>query len=112
MKKKSKGGKRDGAGRKPSEVKKEPITIYTDVSRFGGKDETRSAIYEFLDTIPAKVHTKVKKPPLKPKEQSKDNITPDSRPKTLDELKKLCPTNLEGLERSSWISKERQKYGI
>lgn len=47
-KEKQKGGKRPGAGRRPSEIRKEPVTIYTDVSRFGGKEGTRMAIYEFL----------------------------------------------------------------
>lgn len=38
----------------------------------------------------------------------------DSRPwpKNLEELKKMCPSDLVGLERSNWISTERQKYGI
>lgn len=46
---KKKGGKRSGAGRRPSEVKKEAVTIYTDVSKFGGKEGARMAIYEFLN---------------------------------------------------------------
>lgn len=32
--------------------------------------------------------------------------------KTLIELKELCPPELKGLERSSWIAKNRRKYGI
>jgi hypothetical protein len=48
-KKKVKGGKRAGAGRKPSGRQKEAVTVYTDVSRFGGKAGARIAIYEFLD---------------------------------------------------------------
>jgi len=35
-----------------------------------------------------------------------------SSPKTLDELKALCPKDLKGFERSEWIAKERQKYNI
>lgn len=46
---KKKGGKRVGAGRKPSSVKKEALTIYSDFSRFGGRDGARIAIYAFLD---------------------------------------------------------------
>lgn len=46
---KKKGGKRSGAGRRPAKVKKEAVTIYTDVSKFGGKEGARMAIYEFLD---------------------------------------------------------------
>lgn len=34
------------------------------------------------------------------------------RPRNLEELKLLCPADLTGLDRSQWISKERQKYGI
>jgi len=34
------------------------------------------------------------------------------RPRNLDELKKLCPPELTGFDRSAWISTERQKYGI
>lgn len=33
-------------------------------------------------------------------------------PKTLDELKDLCPPELKGLDRSAWISEQRQKYSI
>jgi hypothetical protein len=47
-KKKAKGGKRAGAGRKPGK-QKEAVTVYTDTSKFGGKDKTRTAIYGFLD---------------------------------------------------------------
>lgn len=46
---KKKGGKRAGAGRKPSSVKKEALTIYADFSRFGGREGARISIYEFLD---------------------------------------------------------------
>lgn len=48
-----KGGKRIGAGRRPAEIKKQPVTIYTDVSKFGGKEGARMAIYKFLD---GKIH--------------------------------------------------------
>ena len=33
-------------------------------------------------------------------------------PRTLDELKALCPPELTGFDRSMWIANERQKYGI
>lgn len=48
-KKKVKGGKRAGSGRKPSGRQKEAVTVYTDTSKFGGKEKTRAAIYGFLD---------------------------------------------------------------
>lgn len=33
-------------------------------------------------------------------------------PKSLDELKALCPKELTGFDKSNWIRTERQKYGI
>lgn len=33
-------------------------------------------------------------------------------PKTLQELKTLCPQELTGLERSQWIANKRQEYGL
>lgn len=33
-------------------------------------------------------------------------------PKTLLELKSLCPKELKGFDRSQWIAKERQKYNL
>lgn len=35
-----------------------------------------------------------------------------ARPKNLKDLKALVPSNLTGLERSSWIATERRKFGI
>lgn len=49
---------------------------------------------------------------LKPQEQPKTNYSISTIPKTLDELKRLCPEELKGFERSTWIATERQKYGI
>ena len=49
---------------------------------------------------------------IKPKEQQKSNFTIDTRPKTLDQLKALCPNELKGFDRSEWIGKKRQEYGI
>jgi hypothetical protein len=136
--KKVKGGKRAGSGRKPSGRQKEAITVYTDTSKFGSKEKTRLAIYGFLDSVqipdPEKkfplsdreikqktvkeekrpIVTDLTKPTgvLKPQEQPKTNFTVDTRPKTLDELKSRCPADLKGIDRSIWISTERQKYGI
>lgn len=131
---KKKGGKRAGAGRRPAEVKKEPITIYADISKFGSRDVARMAIYEFLDgkindtgksafvplDIPDELGKTSKWPPrknkpmaaLEPQEQPKTNNSIGARPRTLDELKRLCPAELEGFDRSKWIATERQKYGI
>lgn len=41
----------------------------------------------------------------------KKSLAPGS-PKNLEELKKLCPPELTGFERSAWIAENRQKYGI
>lgn len=149
-KKKVKGGKRVGAGRKPSGRQKEAVTVYTDVSRFGGREGAKIAIYKFLDGVvlktgetkflpldlpdpekkfPPSDHEIKKKVPkeekrpivtdltkptvdLKPQEQPKTNYSINTKPKTLDELKSLCPKELTGIDRSMWISTERQKYGI
>jgi len=35
-----------------------------------------------------------------------------NRPKNLEELKKMCPPELIGFDRSEWISNERKKYNI
>lgn len=48
-----------------------------------------------------------------PKGASQVDISPHpAKPKNLDELKKLCPPDLTGLDRSNWVATERQKYGI
>ena len=49
---------------------------------------------------------------IKPKDQPKSNFAIDTRPKTLDQLKALCPPELKGFDRSEWIGKKRQEYGI
>lgn len=50
---------------------------------------------------------------LKPKELPKEPFVQNpTRPKNLEELKALCPSELIGLDRSNWIALERQKYGI
>lgn len=43
---------------------------------------------------------------------AKSNFTIDTLPKSLDDIKKLCPSELTGFDRSTWIGNERQKYGI
>lgn len=35
-----------------------------------------------------------------------------NKPKTLEELKLLCPKELTGFDRSQWIATERQKYKL
>lgn len=46
------------------------------------------------------------------KEQPKSVPTTNCLPKTLDQLKALCPPELKGFDRSEWIGKKRQEYGI
>lgn len=49
---------------------------------------------------------------LPTKSEKKGNINFEVKPKTLEELKKICPPELTGLDRSAWISEKRQEYGI
>lgn len=163
-KKKKRGGKRVGSGRKPSGRQNEAVTVYTDVSRFGGRAGARIAIYEFLDGVISKTgetkflpldlaDPKKKFPPsdneikqrgaslndgfvktkkigaiksdgavikdltkptsvLNPQEPPKTNFSINTKPRTLDELKALCPHPEKSDERSNWVREERQKYGI
>ena len=149
-KKKLKGGKRVGAGRKPGR-QKEAVTVYTDVSKFGGRVGARIAIYKFLDGViskagdakflpldlpdldkkfpPSDLEIKQKAPKeekrpivtdltkstsvLRPQEQPKTSFTTNTKPRTLDELKALCPAEItDKFDRANWVSTERQKYGI
>ena len=48
----------------------------------------------------------------KPFEQPATNYSINTLPKTLDDIKLLCPKELSGFDRSQWIAAERQKYGI
>lgn len=54
--------------------------------------------------------TKVETAEIKP--PATTNTTIDTLPKTLEEIKTLCPKELTGLERGKWIGQERLKYGI
>lgn len=52
MNKKSKGGKRPGAGRKPTNDPREQIPMYvrkTDIAKFGGKPELKEALALFIE---------------------------------------------------------------
>ena len=40
------------------------------------------------------------------------NYSIDTLPKNLNDLKDLCPKELNGFEKSDWISQNRVKYGI
>lgn len=51
MNEKSKGGKRPGAGRRPSPNPKVPITIYVEervVEKWGGKEDLKIKLYDFV----------------------------------------------------------------
>lgn len=138
MKEKLKGGVRKGAGRKPSGDPKQPVTMFVATSiidALGGKEGVRGFLYGCLEPpdpekkllspdreIKQKAPKEEKRPivtdltkptnVLQPQEQPKTNFLINTKPKTLDELKSLCPKELTGLERAAWISTERQKYGI
>lgn len=52
-------------------------------------------------------------PPLSKNVQDEPAKIQPLKPKTLDELKALCPAEIiDKYERAAWIGKERQKYGI
>lgn len=152
MKEKSKGGAREGAGRKPTADPKQPVTIFVETSiinAYGGKDGIQLLCYSAIEAdkanasrvqgeidfpdhekkfppsdreIKQRVPKEEKRPivtdltkptnVLQPQEQPKANYSINTKPKTLDELKALCPKELTGIDRSMWISTERQKYGI
>lgn len=50
--------------------------------------------------------------PQKPLGTDKSNYSVDTRPKTLDQLKAMCPPELKGIDRTEWIAIEREKYHI
>jgi hypothetical protein len=176
MKEKPKGGKRSGAGRKPSPDPKQPITIFVETSIIescGGKegvqlfcysalgsnktpsivlDEVRSPLqkkkfppsdreikqrglplpddYVKIKKVGAiksdgtvikdvtKLHRSASEPQEQPKIKIPHQIHPDAPmvasgpPKTLDELKSRCPAELKGIDRTIWISEQKEKYGI
>lgn len=91
------------------------------VTHSGYVRDVKAPLRDDLDLTPAAKkevkNIKIKDLPktegvLKPQEQPKTNFSINAKPKTLDELKTLCPANLTGLDRSEWIRTERQKYGI
>lgn len=53
MEQSKKGGKRNGAGRKPVDNPKEQVTLYVpkkSIWLFGNKDKLKTALYDFIDT--------------------------------------------------------------
>ena len=51
-----KGGKREGAGRKPSESPKIPLTIYlavADIEYLGGRDKVRELLTTHIENLKA-----------------------------------------------------------
>lgn len=129
MKEKPKGGPRKGAGRKPSSDPKLPVTLFVETSkinRFGGKEAVQLFCYNAIDSdsadpekaFPLSANEITQKAQDRPKIKLQPQILPDApmvlsgSPRTLDELKRLCPANLTGWDRSEWIRAERQKYGI
>lgn len=152
MREKSKGGTREGAGRKPTTDPKQPVTIFVKTSvinAYGGKEGVQTFCYnaiEFGEAITSHAQEEINPPGPKkkfpssdreikqkaPKEekrpivadltrptgvlelhqQPKTNFSINTKPKTLDELKALCPHPEKSDERSNWVRIERQKYGI
>lgn len=50
--------------------------------------------------------------PEKPMGSEKSNFVVDTNPKTLDQLKALCPPELKGFDRSEWIRENRLKFNV
>lgn len=74
-------------------------------------------VYWHRDNEAAKEVVKEEKKKSKEEEKAPSNIKVNlddvkKRPKTLDELKAMCPPELTGLDKSGWVATERQKYGI
>ena len=75
--------------------------------REGSKKKVKTARKNFPksdDEIKAESHKKAAK--------LEEKQLPDGSPRNLDELKKMCPKELSGFDRSEWVSTQRQKYGI
>lgn len=129
------GGKRSSAGRKPLETPKEPVTVYIEkptIEAFGGKAALRSKIMDWIkggqtqvnvEVIPQEVYcVKIPESGLDSEKKSflndeyplsDETISPtENIPQTLQELKSQCPPELTGIDRSAWISEQRQKFGI
>ena len=66
------------------------------------KKATQSAVKQLLP--PPKITTTMT---WDEKQEAKKSL-----PKTLNELKELCPKELTGFERSQWISDKRVEYNI
>lgn len=50
--------------------------------------------------------------PFMPDDNKDHDQIVNTIPTTIEELKDLCPPELKGLDRSAWISEQRQKFGI
>jgi hypothetical protein len=89
MEEKQKGGKRDNAGRKPSDDKKLPITVYIETSfiqKNGGKIELARRI---VDIVKADFVTN----PIM--DRIKENNTPENKARILQERNQVKATNPE-----------------
>lgn len=74
-------------------------------------------VYWHRDNEPKKVAPKEEKKKLEEEKKDLSDVKVDlsevkKYPKTLDELKSMCPPELTGLDKSAWVATERQKYGI
>mgnify|MGYP005826925261 CR=1 FL=1 len=59
--------------------------------------------------------SEVVKPSKKKKSTPKkveEKVANTSSPTTLADIKKLCPPELKGLERTMWINEKKKEYGI
>jgi len=89
------GGKRDGAGRKPSGVQKETISIFVEkgkIWQFGTKDKLKQFLYDSINKFGIQDFTKPTNE-IKPHEQPKTNyvaqVLPSQESPVMSQLEAL-----------------------
>ena len=94
------GGKREGAGRKPTGVAKETVSLFVEkgkIYKFGSKDNLKTKLYEFISTYGMQDLNKPTNE-IKPFEQPKTNYFVDTTPKPVKRPKSV----------QEWISEKRE----
>ena len=88
MEQSKKGGKRVGAGRKPSGIRKKTITFYVEegkIYKFGNEEKLKKEVYLFIGNYGLQDLSKPTNE-IKPHEQPKTNYFVDTTPKITDPL--------------------------
>lgn len=92
MTEEKRGGKREGAGRKPTGTNKVPITLYVEdkaIWPFGNKDKLKTKLYDFISSngAVAMVQDLTKATiEIKPQEPPKTNYSIDTTPKPVEPI--------------------------